>query len=357
MKKRIIELICICSVLLMTGCSAFVEGFKEGIEKANNPSGIGISISPFNEQPHTDKNEIKTFMEQRISENYLEARMVRFSAYEYETGIPMYKFEKRSKLVDLFEKVASTSPDNTISNLYFLGYEKNGLLGQEKTFIAAKPFDDITFYPLAYYDNTPVSFYIGDINSNNQPHGYGAILFAGLNGHLYGTDESMFAISYAGEFKNGKKDGYGIQFYLPDAFYQDDVAHSMAADTVSNNGKTYSNENEYQKDLSETYKTYFSIYLNCPVYEGEFKENAFSGKGNFSSPYVCNLNEYDYNISENFRILDCEIMKKFYLEKDFVMIKQLYVGTFKEGKPDRAKCYENGMLFHDGQWEGFDEPK
>ena len=60
---------------------------------------------------------------------------------------------------------------------------------------------------------------------------------------------------YEGEFKNGKKEGYGIYKY--------------------NTGDIY--EGEFKNDLKDGKGKY--LYSNKEVYEGDFKEDHFEGKG------------------------------------------------------------------------------
>ena len=349
MKKKIIALILFCTVFLMTGCDSFVDDFMSGwneaessraeAEKNKGTDGAGEQL-----QPHSDE-EVKAFLTQEALKSNLSAKLARFSGYGYKMGIPLNSFAKRDELSKYFDRLTSSGGLN-IEKAYILGYEKKPF--QDPVFEVKKPESSDGFVSLSYY--------VGEVNSKNQLHGFGLTAF--VHEPVSNSSNVEIAIGYMGEFKNGKKDGYGIQFYIPDYFYEPDIAKQLAAEEVAKEKGLYKGDAGYDEALSEVYNQIFQFFLNIPTYEGEFKNNKFSGKGNFSSPYSYNMDEFDFeDVSSTWRILDCEILKKVYAEKDIFMMHHLYVGTFKNGVPDNAKCYENGTLTHDGKWSAFGEPK
>lgn len=114
----------------------------------------------------------------------------------------------------------------------------------------------------------------------------------------------------------------------------------------------------YSEAVAQLYTGMMSAWGNFPIYEGEFKDNKFSGKGNYSCPYVSYADEFELtDVSENDMMIDVELIKRYVSDEDMLMMNNLYVGTFKDNKPNKAKYYSFGKLEHDGQWKDFAEPK
>lgn len=346
MKKRLIALLCVCTVFLTTGCDAFVEGFTSGWNEGM--SKIAAEESAQNaenssKQPHNDE-ELKSFLEQEAVKGAVYSKLARFTGYEYKTGISLNRFAKRDEIALYYESLMGS--DYAGEKTYILEYEEK--LFQDPVLVVRKPE--------TYDDLLSKMYYIGEVNSRNQPNGYGMTFF--VHDTINSTQDTMLAFSYIGEFKNGKKDGYGIQFYIPDYYYVPHAAAQLAIENVTAETGLSEGDDGYDEALASLYYGIFQYYLNIPTYEGEFKDNMFSGKGNFSSPYSCNANEFDYDeYPEYYRVADAQMLQKSYNAKDLFAMYQLYVGTFKNGEPDRAKCYEKGTLTHDGKWETFGEPK
>ena len=354
--KRFLALLCVFAVILTaTGCSSFVDsfvsGWNEGISEAmadnNDNNNIGNVYENSNIEPHGDE-EVKVFLESEALRGMLYTKLTRFTGYEYKTGIPINNFSKRETI-----------------NAYFMNLAASGELAQEKSYLLLKEsslFQGNSFSvkkPDIYdYDDSPM-FYVGEINSKNQPNGIGMIVsyfpsyYLNSNSTPYTT-----VISYMGEFKNGKKDGYGVQFYIPDERILPKAAAELAESSIYERTGLSKGDEGYDAALGSLYSSIMGVFVNCPIYEGEFKDNVFSGKGNYNLPYTSEGDEFTYkNESETWRFVDTDLLREFYSRNDTLMISYLYVGTFKDGKPSNAKYYSNGTLTHDGGWKDFGEPK
>ena len=292
-------------------------------------------------------NELKSFAENEAESGLLRKLLMRFSVYAASKGIQLNQFNQKDEVNDYFTQLMN-SEESIKQNSYHLGTESAFL--QDDYFVVYELINDsgIGFSPW---------FYIGEVNSNNQPHGKGLIGLIISDSYLY--ESPTYIITYIGEFKNGRKNGYGVQFYFPDSFYIPSMVKDTAAMKLSDDGTDKDNEN-YGDELSSLYHQIISSMVNIPIYEGEFKNNKLSGKGNYSCPFVGFVDEFSYTSSsdsESYRYTDAELVCKYYERNDsFMMDTELYVGSFDNNKPINAKYYEYGKMTFDGKWKDFAEP-
>lgn len=348
--KRFLMLLCTFAVVLSaTGCSlvdGFVSGWNEGISEAVAENSADNNASESTDlKPHSDE-ELKTFLENQAYRGMFYTKIARFTGYEYKTGIPIYNFSQREKINSYFMNLTDEAAQ-----------EKSYLLIKESSFFKGNSFS-VKKPDIYDYDESPM-FYVGEVNSNSQPDGIGMIVAYLPSGSL--VPDSMpytIALTYMGEFKNGKKEGYGVQFYIPDKYYMAEAAGDLAYFNVTETSGLSEWDEGYDDALASLYSGIMGSYVNCAIYEGEFKDNEFSGKGNYNTPYTSEGDEFTYlDESETWRFADTDFLRGYYLKKDILMMSYLYVGTFKDGKPSNAKLYTNDTLNYDGEWKDFEEPK
>lgn len=197
-------------------------------------------------------------------------------------------------------------------------------------------------------------FYQGQMKEN-KPDGIGAIfkpVYLSWNAESIGESDTAdiyesssmasqysLALVYAGYFKEGRPEGYGIEFSVP-------------GDEDYLIGEIPINGCQSEADIQETF-----LEMANPIrYEGEFEEGEYSGRGN----------EYEYPLSysdgeEKETFLDeeeCiegaggneEVGGKIYevlsgTNKDI----KIYTGTYGKGERNGAfKIYEFGYLCYEG---------
>lgn len=372
MSKKLIALILFCMVL-MTGCSLLDNLDTDTADNGSTQSAAEVGTDSLT-QPHTDSEVAEYITKEAQSDDWVSQRLLRFKAYQYKTGVPMITFKEREKIEQYFKDTIFTDQGSDGQTVYQLMTEDH--LFKDDELYVIKP-------EYGYSDS--LWYYIGEINSDDRPNGIGMTGFFMEDEYMY-TDSPSITISYIGEFKNGKKDGYGVQFYLPERhYYHPKTLMNIAEEFYeskngSNSIPTQSEDDFYQDyydefyndtpedyeqkkqqhlmDIRPTYETILHMYGNYPIYEGEFKDNKFSGKGNYCCPYVVEADEFNYDdVSENDWITDAELIKQYCSRKDFIMDVGMYIGTFKDGKPNKCALYEKGEKTYDGKWKDFADPK
>lgn len=311
--------------------------------------------------------DLSEYAHQEAESGYIGKFTLRFSTYAAQNGIELNRFSDREK-VDNYLAEVTASQALTNQNTYILQTDSELFGGN---YFTATPISE---FNTDYYSGEAV--YIGEVNSNNRPDGCGMISFP-LNDIYADSESPTTIITYMGEFKNGRKNGYGVQFYIPDSFYIPQTVYNLAENKAVNSGidvyEPLSEEyyfayeyefgggysDEYTKAVHDNYDSIMHNLVNIPIYEGNFKDNKFSGKGNYSCHFVGFVDEFDYTKSqdsEGFRIADSEIISKCFEKNDYLMMYAgLYVGTFSNGKPTNAKLYEDGELVYDGKWNDFED--
>lgn len=217
--------------------------------------------------------------------------------------------------------------------------------------------EDGGFLKKPYYAMTAnyIEFFYQGQMKENKPDGIGAIfkpVYLSWNAESIGESDTAdiyesssmasqysLALVYAGYFKEGRPEGYGIEFSVP-------------GDEDYLIGEIPINGCQSEADIQETF-----LEMANPIrYEGEFEEGEYSGRGN----------EYEYPLSysdgeEKETFLDeeeCiegaggneEVGGKIYevlsgTNKDI----KIYTGTYGKGERNGAfKIYEFGYLCYEG---------
>lgn len=173
--------------------------------------------------------------------------------------------------------------------------------------------------------NETNTLYVGKIK-NNRPHGTGVI----IEKIEIRSDEYVYVVRYAGDFKNGYFDGFGILYNVSST---DDV-YTLES-ICYEEGMQFSN-----KLVRET--------LNYRQYIGEFDKGKVTGKGN----YIEVLSTADYSLELYFyenKLTDKEKERLVSLIKDPLYIK---IGKFKNGNSEgKGKEYILGHLFFEGNFK------
>lgn len=316
-------------------------------EKSSDTSGsVQSTSSQIPNRPLTEEEQ-QILVENETNAGLLRGALTRFTVYAASKGIELNQFDKRNELNVYFTNLLA-SKEKIDQNAYYLSRES--ALFQDDYFAVT---DLICETPCPY----SYLFYIGEVNSNKRPNGRGMIGI--IRKESFDDENPTRIVTYIGEFKDGRKNGYGIQFYIPDRMYVSRIVEKKVGEMLYNEGIDSDSEN-YNEKYREYYDMLFQGMVNIPIYEGEFKNNRFSGKGNYSSPYTTIVDEFGFESvddKDDFRSLDAQIFHNYFEKKDaFMMDVGLYVGTFDNNKPVNAKCYEFGKLVHDGKWRDFDDP-
>lgn len=146
------------------------------------------------------------------------------------------------------------------------------------------------YFKTTYNNKTSDYLYIGKVK-DDKPNGNGVLLY---------NKVGEWFISYAGGFKDGQKDGYGIEFAIDSKFYSYGISESSIisiADTIKIKDIMYIDSNDMTTEEMNEYCLYYSS--NYPLYEGEFSDNKMEGKGNFFfiKPLLdlTDIDDYDYD--------------------------------------------------------------
>lgn len=185
--------------------------------------------------------------------------------------------------------------------------EENYLnIEQENIFGAAK-------YKLSA--NKGIYLYSGE-TKGDYPSGYGILLEKSnyANGITY-IDGNFYNILYAGSFKKGKFNGYGIEFHKPD----------------------HEELSFFRGEFSEGSKDYILQYtgwMNYAEYEGKFDDGKRNGKGN----------QFIINLKLQNSVLGTTLISK------QPTYDEVIVGSFKNGNVNgKCQLYIGDNLSYDGE--------
>ena len=160
--------------------------------------------------------------------------------------------------------------ENTINKLFKYNYGK------------------IFYTKLLIYHDTISSFYSGEVNINNEKHGYGILLKSDGSKFEGSWIKDNFTgwgrfIDYDGtliesNFINGKANGKGMKKNINNCIYIGDLINNLK----DGYGKEETNEHIYEGEFKNDKKNGNGklIYkLLNDIYEGEFKDNCITGVG------------------------------------------------------------------------------
>lgn len=211
--------------------------------------------------------------------SYNNSKLIEECSYLYnyanENNIKINNFSERDKVLDML------SASNSEKDIIYLKTDSN--LFSKANYKVTNEKTNIIYY--------------GKVK-DNKPNGLGVI-------YLVNEDGAKF-IKYAGNFKKGLFEGYGMLFKIP------------TMDKLRNVTLMYNNNEEKAKKKTN----YLSV-------EGEFKDGLVNGKGNYFI-YVCSNKEEDE-------------------------IKDLFVGEYEIDDDERitgkVKEYKYGYLYYDGEYK------
>lgn len=188
---------------------------------------------------------------------------------------------------------------------------------KQKRFLKSEPEFLSTNYYAATMEETDLIF-AGELK-NNRPHGIGLIGKV-LNGY---NNEPVLFMYYLGEFIDGRRTGYGVEFNVPD----DNSIYSY----LSNN-RINSNDG-----LTEG--------LNYIVYNGQFKDGSYNGKGKLYSYSLTIISDPFFHLYD---------MGEKYAPGQFVdamteNVLRIQIGTFKDGSVSgEFKQYHGSHILFEG---------
>lgn len=162
--------------------------------------------------------------------------------------------------------------------------------------------------------------YCGE-TKGNYPSGYGIVLMESKD--RYGITQfgnKFYDLVYAGSFKEGKYNGYGIEFCEP------------ANEAISDFSSIYN-----YKSTPEEYAAHYLGWVNYAEYEGNHKDGYREGKGN--------LYLIDHELHTQFS------GRSFAAEQiDNIRYDTISIGTFSRGKLNgKCKIYVGKVLSYDGE--------
>lgn len=200
-----------------------------------------------------------------LSEEYL-------NYYIQEKDINVYKFSKQKKALEKFEKKINLNDAVPIVKTKKGYYKKT--------------------------DEGTSLMYVGGMKKN-RPHGKGIMyqltnIIPDENGdyNIFGNQYSegrkledyTYAKLYEGNFKNGEVEGFGIRYYTPD--------NQMVYGDYNNTMLTGAMYEEVTDDIQENIR----LTVNPILYEGMFKDGAFSGKGNSYAYTIIDMEQAQQDI-------------------------------------------------------------
>lgn len=156
--------------------------------------------------------------------------------------------------------------------------------------------------------------YYGDMK-DNRPDGYGVLLREiGEGNRLVVDGNHSYDLSYIGEFKKGKFDGFGLAFASLEGGY--DILKEVCP---------------YSEDSAE-FRNYYLTWINSVTYMGEFSNGGRSGKGN------------------HFNLIG--VVYGSFIEDLDTQHYLINVGEFYNGKLNGyGKCYDAEKLYKEGNFK------
>lgn len=222
--------------------------------------------------------------------------------------------------------------------------------------------EEVMHYKKTVNDGNAAYRYYGKINKKGEPDGTG-ILFVSWTDMEENGDGIGTAVCYIGEFKDGYKDGYGIEYWEYNHRYMVDYEGEFKE------GKYHGEGIDYLYDVSESTVSsvakrdgYYSqaegnnleiepVWLSLMCYEGEFKEGKYDGKG---KAYwgVDDDNKEILNYEGEFKEGKYEGNGTLYFDNGSVK----YKGNFKKGDySGKGTLYdEQGNVVHKGKFKNGD---
>ena len=248
--------------------------------------------------------------------------------------VDIYEFTERDKIISY---IVSLGKDKEILDSgQYLTYE-NKLLGND--------YWHITSSTTKYY-------YVGDLKGN-KPHGLGAIVGVSDGSGTYSLSGELI-FYYVGNFKNGMKDGFGVEFNA------DECDITAAVQNIIDNNS-----------IDDKYGEHLCMYLfNHVSYEGYWNKNEYNGKGNlFEFPMASDRGEDCYYFyAQMLSPLDNYIFGHAYpwvttgewdngkMTGQFIIYEFdniTWRGELKDGKGNGqgTRYYTNGQIEYDGEWK------
>ncbi len=233
----------------------------------------------------SDTESVSTVQTEDIGEfesstqDYSNVFPTKTEAYTIFTAIYPKKFSKERK--ELFEVIKEFDGLN-VTDLNAIVVD----LGKGETYTRTISGD-------GYY------YYSGNLNKNNQPDGVGIFWR-----NLEWMDNNFKLPVFVGHFKDGKIDGYGIQFGEGGILLEGNFDKKMR---LQGEGIFYYDRDQHDeasKELKDYIEwredAYGTLYLSQPVlqpsvcYEGEFKNGKYCGKGKlYRDLYVQQTSDVD----------------------------------------------------------------
>lgn len=192
-------------------------------------------------------------------------------------------------------------------------------------------------------------YYIGELK-NNKPHGMGALVGVADGAGTYDfSGEALFY--YVGNFKEGIKDGYGVEFHADEGDITYIVQYIIEQDLVSD---------EYGEFLCQ-------YLFNHVSYEGYWKGNEKHGKGNkYSFPEYLSVYYFSIAVNEPLEgyifgnVYPSEVIRGEWVNGkmtgDFAIYEhneKSYIGEMKNGSGNGwgTKYYGSGQVSYEGEWK------
>lgn len=285
-------------MLVMFGCLVFL--FVIGSFGEDDTEGQQSENLPILE---TDTGKTEDFVQnkndEKIDETISETEIVTSNTnevLEYIYSIEEYDFEEKKRgkmIIDLYENALEAKEDEFI----YIAEEKESHLFS----------DSETWYKKTIDENHAGYRYYGEIDKEGKPNGVGMLVRNWNESGRYDMpvwttmyeDGYCVELVYIGEFKDGYKEGYGLEFDeagtydMPVLKYVGEFVHGRKEGEGIEYlrvfiGDTY--DGTYDDRLLENHYAEYSESANTGLlfpklvktqiwYEGEFKEDKFDGKG------------------------------------------------------------------------------
>jgi len=299
--------------------------------------------------------------EEEYEETVNDAILTMYKEYIYPFSEFPYENRKMSKkAMKLYEDAMEAEDEEFI----FLEEKSKGGIITEKAYHYKKTIDT---YDAQYR-------YYGKLNRNNEPDGMGIIIQDWSDNYIVANEGYQLRICYIGEFKDGYKNGYGIEYnteeytvkyegeYKEGKYDGEGTLFSYVLEDDCNGIIEEWAWGEIQNEPRQEYQYLFegfgeNMYFTYPVivatkdYSGEFKDGKFHGEG--KSYFGVDEDNQPFVIYEGeFRDGDKEGKGKSY----YFNGELCYKGEFKNGKyHGKGTLYdEDGKVKHKGKFKNGD---